>query len=82
MELTATNAAAGRSPTRGLETKGQKMKTFFKAALVAGMFALTTVGASADGIGIHVGPVGVGIGVHHHRVCRMDRDGYRRCVWR
>ena len=58
------------------------MKNVFKAALVAGMFALTTVGASADGIGIHVGPVGVGIGVHHHRVCHFSRDGYRHCYYR
>ena len=58
------------------------MKTTFKAALVAGFVALTTVGASADGIGIHVGPVGVGIGVHHHRVCHYGRDGYRHCFYR
>jgi hypothetical protein len=62
--------------------KGQKMKNIFQAALVAGMVALTTVGASAAGIGIHVGPLGVGVGVHHHRVCHWDRFGYRHCFWR
>src|ERR1700733_7085111 len=77
-ELAATNDAGRRSsPTRGLERrKDKKMKNIFQAALVAGMVALTTVGASAAGIGIQVGPVGVGIGVHHHRVCHFDRFGY------
>jgi hypothetical protein len=47
----ATNDGRGRSCPR-LE-KGQKMKNIFQAALVAGMVALTGVGASAAGIGIH-----------------------------
>ena len=84
LELAATNGAWRRCfRTRGLETKAeQKMKNIFQAALVAGMVALTTVGASAAGIGIHVGPIGVGVGVHHHRVCHSDRFGYRHCFWR
>lgn len=57
------------------------MKHALNAAIVAGLIALTTVTASADGIGIHVGPIGVGIGVHHHRVCDWDH-GYRHCFWR
>ena len=61
------------------------MKTnLFKAALVATTLALTTIGASAAGIGIYVGP-----NVHHrdfhnyhHRVCNFDHWGHRHCFWR
>ena len=56
------------------------MKNIFQAALVASMVTLTSVGASAAGIDIHIGPVGVG--VHHHRVCHFDRFGDRHCFWR
>jgi hypothetical protein len=57
------------------------MKRTLKAALIAGVMALTGGAALADGIGIHVGPIGVGVGVHHHRVCSWHH-GYRRCFWR
>jgi hypothetical protein len=57
------------------------MKRTLKAALIPGVMALTSGAALADGIGIHVGPIGVGVGVHHHRVCSWHH-GYRRCFWR
>jgi len=58
------------------------VKKIINVALVLGLVALTPVSASALGVGIHVGPVGVGVGFHHHRICRFDRFGYRHCWWR
>ena len=56
-----------------------------KTALVAGLIALTAVPAAAQ-VGVHVGPLGFGFGVHphhyyQHRVCRMDYYGYEHCWW-
>ena len=62
------------------------MKLIRKAALVAGLIALTAVPAAAQ-VGVYVGPFGAGIGVYHHhyyhhRVCGVDAYGYERCWWR
>ncbi|HWF65308.1 MAG TPA: hypothetical protein VN685_11900 [Rhizomicrobium sp.] len=63
------------------------MKTMLKkAALVAGLVALTAAPAAAQ-VGVYLGPFGAGIGVYHHphyyghRVCRMDYYGYEHCWW-
>lgn len=52
------------------------MKTLF-----ASIFALALLGAGAthaDIIGAHVGPVGIGIGVHHYHHCGW-RHHHRHC---
>jgi len=63
------------------------MKHTIKAALVAGVLAIaplaTVAPASADFVGIHVGPIhaGIHVGPHrHHYVCR-GWGYYRRCWW-
>jgi hypothetical protein len=44
--------------------------------LIASLFALTLAGAAnADVLGAHVGPLHVGLGVHHHH-------HHRHCAWR
>jgi hypothetical protein len=62
------------------------MKLMRKAAIVAGLIALTALPAAAQGVGVYVGPFGLGVGVHHHyyhhRVCTVDYDGYEHCWWR
>jgi len=68
------------------ETKTMTNK--LKAALVAGVLAVvplaTIAPASADFVGVHVGPIHAGVRVgphHHHYYCH--RWGYdRRCYWR
>ena len=62
------------------------MKLIRKAAIVAGLIALTAVPAAAQ-VGVYVGPFGAGIGVYHHhyyhhRVCNVDYYGYEHCWWR
>ncbi len=61
------------------------MKTMLKkAALVAGLVAMTAAPAMAQGVGVYVGPFGLGVGVHHyhqHRVCSVDYYGYEHCWW-
>jgi hypothetical protein len=40
--------------------------------------------AMAQGVGVYVGPFGLGVGVHHyhqHRVCSVDYYGYEHCWW-
>jgi len=57
-------------------SKGNPMKL-----LIASIFALSLMGAtaaSADVIGVHVGPAHVGIGVHHHHHC-WYRHHHRVC---
>ncbi len=50
------------------------MKNIFKAALIVALLPLATIApVSADVVGVHVGPVGVGIGIHHHH--------HRNCYW-
>jgi hypothetical protein len=62
------------------------MTNILKGALIAGVLAimpLATIPASADVVGVHVGPIraGIHVGPHHHRYCRGW--GYdRRCYWR
>lgn len=56
-----------------------------KAAIVAGLVALTAAPAAAQ-VGVYLGPFGAGVGVYHHhyrshRVCRMDYYGYEHCWW-
>ena len=63
------------------------MKNTMKAALIAGVLAFvpfaTVMPASADFVGVRVGPIhaGVHVGPHHrHYICRGW--GYdRRCWW-
>lgn len=62
------------------------MTNTLKAALVAGVLAIvplaTIAPASADFVGIHVGPLRVGahVGPHHrHYICRGW--GYHRHCW-
>lgn len=64
-------------------------RNLFKMALATTMIALTTVGASAAGIGIYIGPSPSYRPHHpphfvqrHHRVCHWDRFGHRHCFWR
>ncbi|HTW36629.1 MAG TPA: hypothetical protein VMD53_18570 [Rhizomicrobium sp.] len=64
------------------------MTSKLKAALVAGVLAIvplaTIAPASADFVGVHVGPIhaGVHVGPHHrHRYCH-GWGYYRRCYWR
>lgn len=61
------------------------MKHVLNAAIVASLVALTAAPAAAQGVGVYVGPFGLGVGVHpyhHHRVCRIDYYGYEHCWWR
>jgi len=64
--------------------------------LIASLFALSLLGASAAsadtvGVGLHVGDVGIHLGAGHHDRDHYRHDyhrrdnwhrGYRRCYWR
>jgi hypothetical protein len=52
--------------------------------LIASIFAVAMLGAGAANagsvIGAHIGPVGIGIGVHgHHRHCAQWGRHHHRC---
>ena len=53
--------------------------------IIAALFALALLGtsaANADVVGAHVGPVHVGIGIHHHHhYCRAWGRHHRCHLW-
>ena len=60
------------------------MKHVLNVVIVAGALTLAAAPAMAQGVGVYVGPFGLGVGVHHpyhHRVCNVDYYGYEHCWW-
>ena len=52
------------------------------AVAVFSIMLFSAAGASAEFVGAHVGPVGVGIGVHHHHHHHCwYRHHHRSCNW-
>ncbi len=53
------------------------------AVAVFSIMLFSAAGASAEFVGAHVGPVGVGFGVHHHHHDRhcWRRHHHRVCNW-
>jgi len=69
------------APARGAPNAGSGKREWRTPTLFASVFALALLGASVSSaaiIGVHVGPVGVGIGGHH---CHWHHHHHHRHCW-